>query len=125
MDRNDLAWTAFRASLLAPLLTGEITSDERAGYFRKLAGHEHLLPGGKRSTISVRTLRRWYQQLRENGIERLKPQRRSDLGKARRSIQAKVDRAEELKRQQPRRSDRVINRENSTRTTAKFTILKA
>jgi transposase InsO family protein len=110
MDRDDLAWTAFRASFLAPLLTGEITSDERGAYFQKLASQEHLLPNGKRSTISVRTLRRWYQQLREAGIDRLKPQSRSDLGKARRSIQAKVDRAEALKRQQPRRSDQVINR---------------
>lgn len=110
MDRNDLAWTAFRTSLLAPLLTGEITSGERGAYFQKLANQEHLLPNGKRSTISVRTLRRWYQQLRESGIERLKPQRRSDLGQARRAIQAKVDRAVELKRQQPRRSDQVINR---------------
>ncbi len=109
MDQNDLAWTAFRASLLSPLLTGEVSEAERGNYFQKLANQEHLLPSGKRSKISRRTLRRWYQQLRESGIERLKPQRRSDLGQARRSIQAKIDRAEQLKREQPRRSDRVIN----------------
>ncbi len=110
MDQNDLAWTAFRASLLASLITGEVASGERAAYFQKLASEERLLPNGKWSKISVRTLRRWYQQLREGGLERLKPQRRSDLGQARRSLQAKVDRAVELKRQQPRRSDQVINR---------------
>ncbi len=44
MDQNDLAWTAFRASLLSPLLTGEVSSGERAAYFQKLAGQTHLLP---------------------------------------------------------------------------------
>lgn len=110
MDQNDLTWIAFRASLLAPLLTGEVASEDRGAYFQKLASEERLLPNGKRSKISVRTLRRWYQQLRESGIDRLKPQRRSDLGQARRSLQAKIDRAVELKREQPQRSDQVINR---------------
>ena len=109
MDRNELAWTAFRASLLAPLLTGEIPSGDRGEYFQKLSKQSHLLPNGKRKAISVRTLRRWHQQLREGGIERLKPQRRSDLGQARPIRQGKIKRAVELKVEQPRRSDQVIN----------------
>ena len=110
MDRNDLAWTAFRTSLLSPLLTGQIPSSERGAYFQKLAGQTHQLPGGQGKTISVRTLRRWYQQLRQSGIEGIKPQRRSDRGQPRKSIQAKVERAVALKLEQPSRSDRVINR---------------
>jgi len=47
MDHNDLAWTAFRASLLSPLLTGEVASDERGAYFQKLAKQTHRLPDGK------------------------------------------------------------------------------
>lgn len=109
MDRNDLAWVAFRASLLNPLLTGEVSSADRGSYFQKLASQEHTLPSGERSALSVRTLRRWYQQLREQGIERLKPQPRSDRGQSRRSQKAKIQRAVELKREQPNRSDRVIN----------------
>ena len=110
MDHNDLAWTAFRASLLSPLLTGEVASGERGAYFQKLAKQTHRLPDGKQRTISVRTLRRWYQQLRHSGIEGLAPKRRSDRGQPRRSIRAKIDRAVELKREQPQRSDEVINR---------------
>lgn len=109
MDRNDLAWTAFRAALLAPLLTGEITSQERGSYFRKLAAQTHILPDGKPGTISVRTLRRWYQQLRTCGIDGLAPKRRSDRGQAQRNNRLKVQRAIELKRQGPHRSDQVIN----------------
>jgi putative transposase len=110
MDRNDLAWTAFRASLLSPLLTGAVSSGERGAYFQKLAAETHLLPNGQRKKISLRTLRRWYQRLRQRGIEGLKPQRRSDRGQPRRSVQAKIDRAVALKIEQPRRSDQVINR---------------
>jgi len=110
MDRNDLAWTAFRAALLSPLLTGEIQSSERGAYFQKLAGQTHQLPNGQQKTISVRTLRRWYQQMRKSGIEGIKPQRRSDRGQPRRAIAAKVQRAVALKLEQPSRSDRVINR---------------
>ena len=66
MDRNDLVWTAFRASLLAPLLTG--------------------------------------------GIDGLTPKRRSDRGQAQQSHFAKIQRAIELKREGPHRSDHVINR---------------
>jgi len=109
MDRNDLAWTAFRASLLAPLLTGEITSRERGSYFRKLAGQTHIMPDGKSGTLSVRTLRRWYQQLRTAGIDGLRPKRRSDRGQAQRDQRAKIERSLELKRQGPNRSDQVIN----------------
>jgi len=109
MDRNDLAWTAFRASLLAPLLTGEISSEERGSYFRKLSGQAHIMPDGKLGTISLRTLRRWYQQLRTTGIDGLAPKRRSDRGQAQRDNRAKIQRAIELKREGPHRSDHVIN----------------
>lgn len=109
MDPNDLAWTAFRAGLLAPLLTGEVTSQERARYFHDLSQKQHTLPSGKVGTVSLRTLRRWYQQLRTDGLSRLSPQRRSDRGQARRVNQDKIQRAIELKRQGPSRSDQVIN----------------
>lgn len=109
MDRNDLAWTAFRASLLAPLLTGEITSRERGSYFRELSQKTHVMPDGKTGTISMRTLRRWHQQLRCDGIDGLAPKRRNDRGQAQKQHRAKVQRAIELKREGTHRSDRVIN----------------
>ena len=110
MDRNDLAWTAFRASLLAPLLTGEITSRDRGSYFRKLSQQTHVMPDGRSGTISMRTLRRWHQHLRASGIDGLTPKRRNDRGQAQRDNRAKVQRAIELKREGPWRSDEVINR---------------
>jgi putative transposase len=110
MDRDDQAWAVFRCSLLSPLLLGEIPPGERESYFRLLAQEERLLPNGQRKRVSVRTLRRWWKRLREEGVEGTFRRPRSDRGRPRRGQQALLDRAVELKKEQPRRSDVVINR---------------
>lgn len=51
MDSDNLAWPAFRASLISPLLTGEISAGDRGAYFREVAGKEHVLPSGRRGRI--------------------------------------------------------------------------
>ena len=109
MDSNELAWAAFRTALISPLLTGEISSGQRAAYMRKVAAEERLLPNGKRARVSVRTLWRWYQKMRNDGFQGIVKQPRSDRGQARSSLRVRVERAVELKREQPLRSDRVIN----------------
>ncbi len=110
MDRNDQAWAVFWCSLLSPLLLGEIPQAERGAYFRNLAQEERLLPNGKRKRISERTLRRWWKRLREEGVEGTFRRRRSDRGQPRSQQKAQLDRAVELKKEQPLRSDVVINR---------------
>ncbi len=110
MGRNDQAWAVFRCSLLSPLLLGEVPQAEREAYFRSLAEKEHLLPNGQHKRISVRTLRRWWQRLRDEGVEGTFPRQRSDRGRPRARQQALLDRAVQLKKEQPRRSDVVINR---------------
>jgi len=109
MDNNELAWAAFRTALISPLLTGEIPSGQRGAYIQRIASEERLLPNGKRARVSARTLWRWYQKMRQSGFEGIRKQPRSDRGKARASLSARVERAVELKREQPMRSDRVIN----------------
>jgi putative transposase len=110
VDRNDQAWAVFRCSLLSPLLTGEIPEAEREAYFRGLAQEERLLPNGQWKRISARTLRRWWKRLREEGVNGTFRRRRSDRGRARKKQQSLLERAVELKKEQPRRSDVVINR---------------
>jgi transposase InsO family protein len=110
MDRDDQAWAVFRCSLLSPLLLGEVPEAEREAYFRSLAQEERLLPNGQRKRISVRTLRRWWKRLRDEGVEGTFRRPRSDRGRPRAKQQALLDRAVELKKEQPRRSDVVINR---------------
>ncbi|MDP6719782.1 MAG: DDE-type integrase/transposase/recombinase [Pirellulaceae bacterium] len=110
MDCNDQAWAVFWCSLLSPLLLGEIPEAEREAYFHSLAQEERLLPNGKYKRISVRTFRRWWKRLREEGVEGTFRRRRSDRGRPRIKQQRLLDRAVELKKEQPHRSEVVINR---------------
>jgi putative transposase len=110
MDRNHEAWAVFKCALLSPLRLGEIPEAEREAYFRQVAQEERLLPNGQRKRVSVRSLRRWWRQLRNHGVEGIFRRRRSDRGRPRRKHQELLDRAVELKKEQPKRSDVVIGR---------------
>ena len=83
--------------------------EDREAYFHKLAKEAHHIPDEKK-TVSVRTLRRWYQTFRKQGINGLKKKRRSDLGQPRERNRTKVDRSEAHKRQLATRSDVTINK---------------
>lgn len=110
MGRDDQAWAVFWCSLLSPLLLGEIPPAEREAYFRSLAEQERLLPNGRRKRVCVRTLRRWWKRLRDEGVDGTFRRRRSDRGRPHTGQQPLLDRAVELKKEQPRRSDVVLNR---------------
>lgn len=110
MGRNDQAWAVFWCSLLSPVLLGEIPEGRRERYFQQLSQQERLLPNGQRRRVSVRTLRRKWRQLRDEGVPRLYRQARSDRGKPRKRHADLLARAVQLKKEQPRRSDKVINR---------------
>ncbi len=110
MGCNDEAWAVFWCSLLSPLLLEEIPHGKRERYFYQLSREERLLPNGKRRRLSVRTLRRKWQQLKKDGVPGLYRRRRSDRGKPRSRDADLLARAVELKKEQPRRSDQVINR---------------
>jgi transposase InsO family protein len=110
MGRNDQAWPVFWCSLLSPLVVGEIPVASREAYFRTLAQEERLLPNGKRKRVSVRTLRRWWNRLQREGVQGMARRARQDRGRPRDKLQPLIDRAVQLKKQQPRRSSVVINR---------------
>lgn len=107
--RNEEAWAVFWCSLLNPLLVGEIPANRRESYFRVLSQEERLLPNGQRKRVSVRTLRRKWQRLQSEGVQGLFRRRRKDRGQARKRQADRLARAVELKKEQPYRSDRVIN----------------
>lgn len=110
MGRNDEDWAVFWCSLLSPVLLGEIPEAQRERYFQKLSREERRLPNGQRRCISVRTFRRQWRRLKDGGVPGLYRRRRSDRGKARKKHAHLLARAVELKKEQPQRSDRVINR---------------
>jgi putative transposase len=110
MGCNDEAWAVFWCSLLSPVLLGEIPEAERERYFQQLSQQERELPSGQRRCISVRTFRRQWRRLKDEGVRGLYRRRRSDRGQPRSKHADLLDRAVELKKEQPYRSDKVINR---------------
>ena len=108
--RNDEDWAVFWCSLLSPLLLGEIPERRRERYFQKLCQEERRLPNGQRRRLSVRTLRRQWRRLKDGGVSGLYRRRRSDRGKPRKKHADLLARAVVLKKEQPRRSDKVLNR---------------
>ena len=110
MGRNDEDWAVFWCSLLSPVLLGEIPEAQRERYFQELSREERRLPNGQQRCISVRTFHRKWRRLKDGGVPGLYRRRRSDRGTARKKHAHLLARAVELKKEQPRRSDKVINR---------------
>jgi putative transposase len=109
MSRNDEDWAVFWCSLLSPVLLGEIPETLRERYFQQLSREKRRLPNGQWRRISVRTLRRQWRRLKDGGVPGLYRRRRSDRGKARKKHADLLARAVALKKEQPHRSDRVLN----------------
>ncbi len=108
-DRNDQEWAVFWCTVLGPLLLQREIEPPREIHFRELSGQEFPCPDGTLRKFSARTLRRKYNRIVKDGVLALKRKPRSDRRKARKRRDAVLDRAIELKRKQPLRSDRVIN----------------
>lgn len=107
-DRQE-QWAVFWCSLLSPLLYGEIPPEETGRFLRQLASIEQVFPDGRRGKPSRATLWRKWKQYRDGGFEALFRKRRSDRGKPRKTSQAMIAKAVELKTEQPYRSNVPIN----------------
>ncbi len=110
MPDQDEQWVVFWCSLLKSALLGEIPEGALQRHFQELSQQERQLPNGERRRISVRTIRRRWRRLKDEGIPGLYRRSRSDLGQPRRQRADLFARAAELKRDQPRDSDKDINR---------------
>lgn len=109
MRRQDEEWAIFWCSLLQPVLFGEVQPEDTNQFLKALAQQEHLFPNGVRKKPSLSTLRRKLRQYRRVGFDGLARRRRADRGRSRAHAQEIIDKAIELKRDQPRRSDEAIN----------------
>lgn len=108
-DRNDQLWAVFWCKTLGELLLHRDIEPPREKHFRELSGREFSCPDGTVRKFSARTLRRKYNRIVKEGVLASQRKPRSDRGQVRKSRDAVLDRAIELKRNQPLRSDRVIN----------------
>jgi putative transposase len=110
MKPKDETWAVFWCGLLHPILFEEMDASQTNPYLKTLAQKEVVFPDGRSGKPSLSTLRRKLNRYRQKGFTALARQRRADRGKARSVSDAVLAFAVELKREQPRRSHKTINR---------------
>jgi len=110
MKDKDQEWAIFWCGLLRPVLYGDVMPAEVNGFLKELAQQEVTFPNGRRRKPSLSTLRRKLNTFRSKGFEGLARRERADKGKPRAFKKEILDKAEELKRDQGRRSAHVINK---------------
>jgi transposase InsO family protein len=110
MKPKDEKWAVFWCGLLHPILFEEIDASETNQYLKRLAQREVVFPDGRQGKPSLSTLRRKLNRYRRQGFAALARRPRSDRGKARSVASDALAFAIELKREQPLRSHRSINR---------------
>lgn len=100
----------FRYTLILPLLRGEFPPGGKGALRVQIAAGRYEIPFSSRHTVSATTLGRWERVYGQRGFDGLKPRQRTDRGQPRSISSDTLDRAEQLKREQPRRSSRSIVR---------------
>jgi putative transposase len=110
MDKKQERWTIFWCDLLSPVIYGEIEPEATNRFLKTLAGKPICFPDGRTKKPSLSTLRRKFNRYKNGGFDALDRQKRSDCGKPRNTGCEVIEKAIELKKDQPHRSPTTINK---------------
>ena len=110
MDKEQEKWAIFWCELLTPVIYDEIEPELTNRFLRLLAKTKIRFPDGRVGKPSLSTLRRKLNRYRQGGFDALARKGRSDRGKSRNIAGEIIEKAIELKKEQPFRSPDVINR---------------
>lgn len=95
-------------AVIVPLVARVLAPAERESLRRQILTATHLFPGGKPMRVAPRTLRRWVQLHRNQGLAGLLPTTRSDKGVPRAIPNDVLEAATRLKDEVPTRSAQAI-----------------
>ena len=110
MDQKSEFWAIFWCDLLRPILYGDVEPEETHRYLKTLTTQPIVFPDGRCRCPSLSTLKRKLTAYRKKGFDGLARKPRTDLGKSRSAPAEMIEAAIALKKEQPYRSDVVINR---------------
>lgn len=105
-EKNAIFW----CELLSPIIYDEIDPEAAHRFLKALSEKEVRFPDGHMDKPALTTLRRKLERYRNGGFDSLFRKQRTDRGKPRKVSQEVLERAIELKKDQPRRSPETINR---------------
>ena len=98
----------FRYGLIAPLLQDPPVKGRQEQILRDLAAKTYRIPGSPRTQVSLTTLRRYLKAYRSGGFEALRPPPRADRDAPRAFPTAVLDRAIQLREEQPARTTAML-----------------
>lgn len=98
----------FRYGLIAPLLTDPPPKGLQEQVLRELAAKTYRIPGSPRTRVSLTTLRRYLKAYQAGGFEALRPAPRADRGAPRAFGQDVLERAIQLREEQPARTTPML-----------------
>lgn len=109
MNEKNQKEALFWSKLIYPVIFDELKNESVSQYFKRISEDEIVFPNGQVKKPGLSTL--WYKLkiYRKQGFEALARDQRSDLGKIRSIPQEVLDKAIEIKKDQPKRSHTVIN----------------
>jgi transposase InsO family protein len=110
LDKEQEKWAIFWCDLLAPVIYEEIEPEATNRFLKQLADKQILFPDGRIGKPSLKTLRRKLNRYRQGGFDALARKKRRDQGQPRNISTEVIEKAIELKKEQPFRSPRAINR---------------
>jgi transposase InsO family protein len=109
MTEKDQRWAVFWCGLLHPILFGQVPPEERNAFLRKLTEIEVPFPDGTTRKPSLSTLKRKLKIYETEGFDRLARKTRRDRGRPRAHLQEVIEKAIQLKKDQPKRCAETIN----------------
>lgn len=121
-DKRAMDVALARYAVIAPLIRRPLNREEYRAELRRICRGRDLLEGEVAVTVSPRTLARWLEWYRKGhiteagvvlckpGFDALKPRPRSDCGQTRAIDSALIDRAVELRAQEPARTTATLIR---------------
>jgi transposase len=110
LDKEHEKWAIFWCDLLSPVIYGEIEPELTNPFLKQIADEQIQFPDGRIGKPSLSTLRRKLNRYRQGGFDALARKHRNDRKKPRNIATRIIDKAVELKKEQPRRSPAAINR---------------
>ncbi len=110
MDKKQEKWAIFWCDLLSPIIYGDIEAKLTNQFLKATANEQIVFPDGRIGNPSLSTLRRKFNRYQQGGFDALARKGRSDRGKSRNIATDIIDKAIELKKEQPFRSPDTINR---------------
>lgn len=110
MNQKEEKWVIFWCDLLSPIIFGEIEEEGTHRFLVETSQTEVVFPDGQVKKPDLSTLKRKLEKFQKGGFKALARKRRGDRGKPRKVATEVIEKAIELKKDQPYRSPETINR---------------